>query len=262
MAALNVAWSLITGKPLFDYFKVLRQPKRVLYLCPEMGLRSFTDRVRKIGLLPYVGETLFCRTMSKGDTLQLPELQPEELEGAVVILDTAIRYLKGDENSSQDMRVFAESIFNLMPRDGKPGAMAVLLLHHSLKGTKDSGELTLENCMRGSGELGAFLTSGWGTRLQDPSDAYSPSYFKNIKPRDFDFKAFDVASQGPDGDCRLRIVADPLQLAEPVNAAAGSTRSSRPTSHCARSACHFRSNAERLAYSHVQAELPRPRFRR
>ena len=203
LVALNVAHALCTNAPLFDHFKVVSQPTRVLYLCPEMGLRSFTYRVRKIGLLPYVGKTLFCRTMSAPGFLELSEFTTEELAGAVVILDTAVRYLKGDENSSEDMRVFAENVFRLM----RDGAAAVLVLHHSAKGTKESSELTLENAMRGSGELGAFVSSCWATRLQNPAEPYqSASYLTNVKQREFQSKAFEVTSGE---DCRLHIVGDP-----------------------------------------------------
>jgi hypothetical protein len=203
LISLNAAHALCTGEPLFDYFKVSHQPTRVLYLCPEMGIRSFTDRVQKIGLMPYVGKTFFCRTMSAEGALELSALTLEELTGAVVIIDTAIRYLKGDENSSEHMRAFAAEIFRLM----KDGTAAVLLLHHSAKGTKESPELTLENAMRGSGELGAFLASCWATRLQNPAEPYeSPSFMVNVKQRDFESKPFEITS-GP--DCRLHIVETP-----------------------------------------------------
>ncbi len=59
--------------------------------------------------------------MSSGGTLELSEMTAEELAGSVVIIDTAVRYLKGDENSSEHMRAFAEDIFRLM----KGGATAV-----------------------------------------------------------------------------------------------------------------------------------------
>jgi hypothetical protein len=141
--------------------------------------------------------------MSAPGRLELDELTTEELAGAVVILDTAIRYLEGDENSSEDMRVFAEQVFRLM----RDGATAVLVLHHSAKGTKESNELTLENSMRGSGELGAFVSSCWATRLQDPAEPYkSASYITNVKQREFESKPFEVTG-GP--DCRLHIVGDP-----------------------------------------------------
>jgi hypothetical protein len=216
LIALNVAHALVTKEKLFGYFEVSKQPVRVLYLCPEMGIRSFTDRCRNMGLMPYVGDTLFVHTMSSETPLTLPDLQTEELKGAVAILDTAIRFLEGDENSSQDMKRFAKQIFRLL----KDGAAAVVMLHHSQKGTKDSSELTLENVMRGSGELGAFLMTCWGTRLQDPENEYeSASYIRNCKPRDFKYrKPFEVigadrapGATGYDPDnpsCRL-VVVDP-----------------------------------------------------
>ncbi|MGC2741607.1 MAG: AAA family ATPase [Candidatus Angelobacter sp.] len=202
LIALNVAHALCTGEPLFGQFVIDRKPARVVYLCPEMGISSFSDRLKKIGLMPCVGKTLFCRTMSAEGLIDLDALA-EELDGAVVIIDTAVRYLKGDENSSEHMRAFAESIFRLM----RSGALSVLLLHHSAKGTKESLELTLENAMRGSGELGAFVSCCWATRLQDPTDPYqSASYITNVKQRDFESKPFEVTS-GP--DCRLHIVSPP-----------------------------------------------------
>ncbi len=95
-------------------------------------------------------------------SLSEPTLQ-EALPKSVVVLDTAIRFLDGDENSSAHIRAFADGILALL----RGGAEAVLLLHHS---PKDSGDtMTLENAMRGSGDMGAFLACCWGTRLQDSS---------------------------------------------------------------------------------------------
>ncbi len=202
LIALNVAHALCTGEALFGHFKVLDTPTRVLYLCPEMGIRSFTDRLRKIGLMKHVGKNLFFRTMSKPGVLELDELQPEEIDGAVVIIDTAVRYIKGDENSSEHMRQFAASIFRL--QTGERKAEAVVLLHHSSKGAKESNDLTLENAMRGSGELGAFLTTCWATRLQNPKEPYkSPSFLSNVKQRDFASMPFEVTSTE---DCRMHYV--------------------------------------------------------
>ena len=199
---MNVCHALLTGEKLFDYFDVVKKPERVLYLCPEVSLGPFTDRLKKIGLMDYVGETLFYRTLSAEGTLRLddPALQAA-LPGAVVILDTAIRFLKGDENSSQDVRAFADSIFALL----RDGAESVVMLHHS---PKDSGDfMTLESAMRGSGDMGAFLACCWGTKLQDVSKPYeSPSFMSNLKQRDFESKDFEVTG-GP--DCRLHIVGDP-----------------------------------------------------
>lgn len=202
LIALNMVHALVTGEKLFGYFEVVKKPKRVLYLCPEVSLGPFTDRVKKIGLLPHVGWDFFYRTMSAEGHLDLTdEVFQMALPGSVVFLDTAIRFLNGDENSSKDVRAFADTIFSLL----KHGAEAVVLIHHS---PKDSGDtMTLENAMRGSGDMGAFLACCWGTKLQDPEHPYeSRSYLENLKQRDFESKPIEVTCGE---NCRMQIVGDP-----------------------------------------------------
>jgi Bifunctional DNA primase/polymerase, N-terminal/AAA domain len=183
LIALNVARSLCTGAPLFGFLPVLNRPARVLYLCPEMGLISLSERVRRIGLTDAVGETLFIRSMNLGN-LDLLDIPAEALRDSVLIVDTAIRFMKGDENSSADMQAFSEVLFNVQRLQGPDGA--IIVLYHSPKATKDASELTLENCMRGSGELGAAITDAHGTRLQTPDDPYrSASFIRHIKQRDY-----------------------------------------------------------------------------
>lgn len=200
--ALNIARSLLTGEKLFGHFDVVKLPTRILYLCPEVSLGPFTDRIKKLGLIDYVGETFFYRTLSSDGRVKLkePALIPA-LPGSVVILDTAIRFLEGKENDSGDVRVFADDIFALL----KHGAASVVLLHHS---PKDSGDyMTLENAMRGSGDMGAFLACCWGTKLQDPTDPYkSASYLENLKQRDFESKPFEVSC---DANGKLTMIGDP-----------------------------------------------------
>jgi hypothetical protein len=202
LIALNIAHSLLTGETLFGHFEVVKQPSRVLYLCPEVSLGPFTDRIKKIGLMDYVGTTFFYRTLSSDGHLKLDDAALQEaLPGSVVFLDTAVRFLEGKENDSGDVRKFADGIFALL----RGGAESVVLLHHS---PKEGGDfMTLENAMRGSGDMGAFLASCWGTRLQDPTKPYeSTSFLSNLKQRDFESKDFEV-SCAP--DCRMRVVGDP-----------------------------------------------------
>jgi hypothetical protein len=204
LIALNVAHGLCTGEPLFDYFKVAKRPSRVVYLCPEMGLSSFSTRLKQIGLDSRIGQILFCQTMDD-DSIKLTDLD-EELPGAVVIVDTLTRFVDGDQNSSEDMSRFAKVVFALKRR----GA-TILLLHHSIKGTANA-PLTLDSAMRGSTELAAFVTCCWATRLQDPSDPYnSPSLLVNVKQRDFESKPFEATC---DKTCRMRIVGEPGQIVE------------------------------------------------
>jgi hypothetical protein len=204
LIALNVARSLCTGEPLFDYFKVAKQPSRVVYLCPEMGLSSFSTRLKQIGLDSHVGQNLFCQTMDE-DSVKLADLD-EELPGAVVIIDTLTRFVEGDQNKAEDMSKFAKVVFTLKRR----GA-TVLLLHHSLKGAANS-PLSLDSAMRGSTELAAFVTCCWATRLQNPDEPYlSPSLLVNVKQRDFESKPFEASC---DKTCRMRMIGEPGQIVE------------------------------------------------
>ena len=148
LIALNVIHAACTGEPLFGHFNVIQQPSRVVCLCPEMGLASFSTRLKAIGLDGYVGRSLFCQTMDE-ERLDLAELN-DELPGALVVIDTLTRFVQGDQNSSDDMSRFADVIFAL-----KRKGATVLLLHHSVKGA--SNALTLDSAMRGSTELAAFV---------------------------------------------------------------------------------------------------------
>ena len=194
LIALNVARSLITGEPLFGHFEVLERPSKVIYLCPEMGLQSFVGRVRPLGLLPYVGKTFFFSTMKTFPQFEHKDLPDEALDGAIVFLDTAIRFYHGNENDSEKMNAFGQTMFTLTRR----GARAVVLLHHSRKGADD--EMTLENSMRGSGDFGAFVTSCWATRLDEPEKTFdSLSRVKHVKQRDFQGKPFLLRSDRQSG---------------------------------------------------------------
>ncbi len=96
LIALNVCHALLTGEKLFDHFEVTHKPERVLYLVPECSLGPFTDRLKKIGLMDYVGQTFFYRTLSAEGHLKLnDEALKQALPGSVVVLDTAIRFLAG-----------------------------------------------------------------------------------------------------------------------------------------------------------------------
>lgn len=196
LIAQNVARSLLTGKPLFGHFKVLKQPTRVLYLVPELTRSSLKQRLQGLGLMDYVGTTLFCRTLNEPGKLWLtdPALRVH-LPGSVVFLDTAIRFMRGNENESLSMQLFSDEIFGLL----RDGAASVIVLHHSRKTGKDGGELTLDAAMRGSGELAAFLTTCWATRLNGDHPYDSPSILKNVKQRDIETEPFEVTSDRDTG---------------------------------------------------------------
>lgn len=180
IVALNIAHALCTGTALFGYFDVTEKPARTVYLVPEMGAAAFVKRIKQIGLGPYVGKTLFVQTMSEAQT-GLDELDGE-LPGGVIIVDTITRFISGDENSVEDMREFAKKVFRLV----NAGA-TVVLLHHSKKGSTGS----LDDGLRGSSELAAFVDSCWVTELEDVKRPYeSLSKMRNVKQRDFESDPF------------------------------------------------------------------------
>ena len=179
---MATAKALLTGEPLFGYdpFKVT-PAKRVLYLCPEVGLGPLTYRLKKFRLDPFVksGQLLY-RSLSKDP---VPIIDPRILraaEGADVFLDTATRFMEGEENSATDQKIFASNLFLLL----KAGARSVVGLHHSAKSSARDSYLSLENALRGSGDIGAMLSTAWGFRQTDA--ATNTIHVANIKPRDFE----------------------------------------------------------------------------
>jgi hypothetical protein len=181
LVALNLTHALCTGEPLFGHFEVVHKPRRIYYLCPEMGASSFCKRLNSLGLREYIGTTLFCLTLNQ-PPIELEAL--DDIAGSVVIVDTLTRFVKGNENDSTDMREFAARVMAM----NRAGA-TVVLLHHSKKGS--SG--TLDDGLRGSSELAAFVTSCWVTGLQDIYDPYkSLSEMRNVKQRDFESEEFTI----------------------------------------------------------------------
>jgi hypothetical protein len=184
---LSVARALLAGKgeKLWNLFEVEESALRVVYLIPECAIEPFKHRLRLFRLYDYLAprdERLLVRTLSKGPTPCLSD--PRILfacKGAHVILDTAVRFsVEGDENSAGDnQRGLASDIFALLAA----GARSVLAAHHSPKPFAKETVMRLENVLRGSGDIGAMLTTAWGIKQLD--EAQNIIHVENIKPRDF-----------------------------------------------------------------------------
>lgn len=179
------------------------KPARVLYLGPENGLISFSDRVNRIGLRDYMGETFFYATMSMPEQTPLGALMPEEIADAAIIIDTAIRFTDGNENDATHMKEFAKQAFSLI----RDKAACVIILHHSPKGMTKAAELTLENSFRGTAELSAFLSVALAMRTQDMDDEYeSASLLRFVKQRDFEPKPSSFEVKMSRETCRMTFV--------------------------------------------------------
>jgi hypothetical protein len=163
--ALSMARALSTGNKFLGQFSVT-ESIGCLYLCPEVSAQSFKRRLRRFDIT----ERFFCQTIQDGPPL---DLQDSALVAAirklkpVIFLDTAIRFAGAkDENSSAENAAgLGRAIFRLIHL----GARAVVRLHHRAKETVRVEEMTLENVLRGTGDLGAVADSVWGLQYDRES---------------------------------------------------------------------------------------------
>jgi hypothetical protein len=132
--------------------------------------------------MPYVKDRqLLVKTLSHGPT---PELDDPEIlnaaNGGHVFLDTAIRFGDGEETSASDNQKLADDIFQLL----RLGARSVVGAHHSPKNFDGQSKMTLENILRGSGDIGAMLCTAWGIKQLDKEK--NIIHIENVKARDFE----------------------------------------------------------------------------
>ena len=185
---LSMARALTTGKKFLGNHTV-SEPLDVLYLCPEMNAKTFKKRCRLFG----ISERFRCMTISDGVPLDLDD---ETLANAitelkpVIFLDTAIRFsnIEDENSSSQNAQGLAKAVFRLL----HIGAQAVVCLHHRPKAGAQE-ELTLENTLRGTGDLGAICDVVWGLQYEKGnSEQYAKEsrqfvrlQMRCVKARDF-----------------------------------------------------------------------------
>ncbi len=134
---------------------------------------------------------LYVRSLSKGPKLNLDDPELLKLaEGADIFIDTAIRYLEGNENDAGDVKQMTEKSLNLLA----VGARSTWVAHHSGKQFASATEMTLENCSRGSTEFTAALTNAIGMCQLDKDK--NLIHFHFIDGRDMDEPATDMHLQG------------------------------------------------------------------
>jgi hypothetical protein len=140
-----------------------------------MGEAAFKKRCKRLGI---GGPRFRCQTISDG-TIDLadPKLQVAVREfRPVIFLDTSIRFSNAEsENSAAENRALARAIFALV----RTGAKAVVCLHHRGKSNAKTDELTLENALRGTTDLGAIADVVIGLKY-DSFDNHSV-YLKESK---------------------------------------------------------------------------------
>jgi len=173
-----MARALTAGKSFLSNYTV-PEPMNVIYLIPEAGERTFRRRMERMG----INKRFLCRTMRDGvmkldDSLLLAavrELKP------VVFLDTAIRFSEADNenDASQNASGLANDIFELL----QAGARGVVGLHHRPKSSAQQ-DMTLENVLRGSGDLAAMCDAVYGLKIVNRETV--EIRVECVKPRDFE----------------------------------------------------------------------------
>lgn len=193
----SIMRAMVTGEPLFGHFPVTRQPERVIYLCPEMGVTTISDRFKRLGIAEHSQGKLFIASANTRPPVRLADLTAEELAGALVLLDTGARFIAGDENNTENVKAFADELFGL-----KAKGASVVVVYHAGKSGRDATDLTLENMVRGSSDLGAALDCCWGTNLVEPGEPFdSLARMVCVKQRNFEGKSFFLSCERETGAC-------------------------------------------------------------
>jgi hypothetical protein len=183
LVMLEMARALLEEKPLFGHepFAIPGPAKRILYLIPEAAAGPFWSRIQLFRLQQQViNDRLLVRTLSLPGSISLSDQRLlKAAEGADVFLDTAVRFMDGSENDVENARDFANSLFALL----SAGARTITGAHHAPKSFGQHDHMTLENVLRGSGDLGAAVCTAWGLRQIDT--ATNRIFIQNVKSRDF-----------------------------------------------------------------------------
>ena len=185
---IAIVKALLTGEKLFDYFEVVEKATCIIYLVPEIAMGpAFHRFCTKFGLDEYIKDgRLLISTLSIGRKITLtdPELL-ERVKGADVVLDTLPRFRKSGakESDADGNQELADQLFNLQSL----GARSIGVAQHSPKEFRKAKFMDLESSVRGSGDIGAMVSTAWGLRrVTDANDAArNLVYVENIKPRDF-----------------------------------------------------------------------------
>jgi hypothetical protein len=180
---LSMVKALLEQSPLFGHelFSVSRSAGRVIYLIPESSIGPFWSRIKLFHLEEYVRQDrLLIRTLQSREQVELTDPRMlAAVQNADVFLDSVVRFTTGSENDSENIRLFSDVLFRLL----HAGAKTITGCHHSPKSFETAQSMTLENILRGSGDLGAMISTCWGIRQIDPTR--NRIYVENVKPRDF-----------------------------------------------------------------------------
>lgn len=150
--SLTMAHSISTGSPWLNHFEV-SQTTNVLIIDKENGRRRFQDRMKGLGM---VGDNMwrikqpekFSFADAKGVLTDFAKFTVgfvDEHNIGLIVIDSMVDLMSGDENSAGDTQLFFNNIRSLYPHQ------TILVLHH--EGKDDKNEKSKMNKSRGSSNI-------------------------------------------------------------------------------------------------------------
>jgi hypothetical protein len=164
------------GRPIPEESR--KKFRRVVYFIPEVGRAAFMRRLKLMRLDQFLGKTLFVRTSKLGVPDLLDDEVLEACAGADVYFDSLIRFLDGDENKSETIKNFSKKLFPIADL-----ARSVHVAHHTQKEFENAEKMDM-SMFRGSGDISAFLSNGYGLMKLD--EATLRVYAKMVFTRDIE----------------------------------------------------------------------------
>jgi hypothetical protein len=215
-------------KKLFGHFPIDQRPARVIYITPEVTPGGLKGRLTALDLLRYVETGQLLVQAMTGSPLRLTDAELlMAARDAVVVLDPAIRFFEGEEQSNTDVHNFLSvPLFALLQH----GAKCIVLAHHAPKAFDVAKHMSLENVLRGAGDIGAMLSGAWGVKkVADPEKLRI--HVENLKPRDFTPPLpFELEGQ-PWVDGQLHMVLRPGECPSLAEQTATARKLGRPLSN-------------------------------
>lgn len=179
--ALSLAKSLLRAEPFLDHFRVPKK-RNILYLIPEAGERSFSQRLRLMGIRE---KNFLVRTVEDGPMQLTDELLLAAVRDLkpVVFLDTFGQFNTSEsENDASQMNQGIVSAINSLRT---AGAIGIIALHHSPKGRQKESP-NLDNTLRGSTAIAGNCDTAYALVMEEKDRDWFKVTVTNIKPRDFD----------------------------------------------------------------------------
>lgn len=153
--SMHVTNSIVSGKPVGNYFDVI-ESGNVLYIDEENGFVTILNRFQKLAK----GQHIDVGTMNNIKLVVFESVQIDTFDGytklialiekyepKIIVLDSLVRMMAGNENDATDVRMIFDNIRKIL----KEHEVCFIALHHTSKTANGKDQYGL----RGSGDFSA-----------------------------------------------------------------------------------------------------------